>query len=100
MLKWSFVIRFKFSADRQLSASKSATNLTPTLVVRLERWYRTQRIERKNWTFELFKNKSIDYKANESIMANKNNLKPQLDSIQKGIYLFLNPLGFKKKKDV
>lgn len=47
--------------------------------------------------FDFLKKKPIDDKANKTSVTNKNDLKAQLDSIQKEIYLVLKPLGFKKK---
>ena len=49
--------------------------------------------------FDIFKNKQklIDRKNNHQDLPNKDELKTHLDSIQKEIYQFLKPMGFKKK---
>ncbi len=49
--------------------------------------------------FDFLKNKSnlTDEKSERETLPNKDELKSHLDSIQKEIYLFLKPLGFKKK---
>ena len=49
--------------------------------------------------FDFIKNKPslTDEKSEVQALTNKDQLKSHLDSIQKEIYLFLKPLGFKKK---
>ena len=49
--------------------------------------------------FDFLKNKPkmTDEKSDNQNLTNKIELKTHLDSIQKEIFLFLKPLGFKKK---
>lgn len=58
-----------------------------------------KRIETKMGFFDFLKNKPkfTDDKSESQHLTNKVELKTHLDNIQKEIFLFLKPLGFKKK---